>query len=57
LKDLPIDREVIACCRGVYRVLSLEAVSQLRKKGFKARRLEEGYLEWKAAGLSVNTTS
>lgn len=54
LKDLPKDHEVIAYCRGAYCVLSFEAVAQLRKKGFKARRLEEGYPEWKAAGLPVD---
>jgi len=53
LKDLPKDHEVIAYCRGAYCVLSFEAVAHLRKKGFKARRLEEGYPEWKAAGLPV----
>ena len=42
LKDLPEDREVVAYCRGAYCVLSFEAMSQLRKEGFKARRLEEG---------------
>jgi len=55
LKDLPKDHEVIAYCRGAYCVLSFEAVAELRKKGFKARRLEEGYPEWKAAGLPVDT--
>lgn len=54
LKDLPKDHEVIAYCRGAYCVLSFEAVAELRKKGFKARRLEEGYPEWKAAGLPVD---
>jgi rhodanese-related sulfurtransferase/DNA-binding transcriptional ArsR family regulator len=57
LEHLPIDREVIAYCRGAYCILSFEAVDQLRKKGFKARRLEEGYPEWKAAGLPVDITS
>ncbi len=54
LKELPKDREVIAYCRGAYCILSFEAVSQLRKEGIKARRLEEGYPEWKAAGLPVD---
>ncbi|MCR4378484.1 MAG: metalloregulator ArsR/SmtB family transcription factor [Rhodospirillales bacterium] len=53
LKDLPKEHEVIAYCRGAYCVLSFEAVAHLRKKGYKARRLEEGYPEWKAAGLPV----
>ncbi|TCS60682.1 ArsR/SmtB family transcription factor [Varunaivibrio sulfuroxidans] len=53
LKELPENREVVAYCRGAYCVLSFEAVAELRKKGFKARRLEEGYPEWHAAGLPV----
>lgn len=57
LKDLPKEREIIAYCRGAYCVLSFETVSRLRKRGFKARRLEEGFPEWKAAGLPVETAS
>ena len=53
LAGLPIDQDVIAYCRGEYCVLAFEAVATLRKKGFSARRLEEGYPEWKAAGLPV----
>lgn len=53
LATLPKDQEVIAYCRGEFCVLAFEAVAALRKKGFTARRLEEGYPEWKAAGLPV----
>ena len=53
LASLPKDQDVIAYCRGEYCVLAFEAVATLRKKGFSARRLEEGYPEWKAAGLPV----
>jgi len=45
--------EIVAYCRGPYCVLSFEAVAQLRKLGFKARRLEDGLPEWKAAGLPL----
>jgi len=45
--------EIVAYCRGRYCVMSFEAVAQLRERGFKARRLEEGLPEWKAAGLPV----
>jgi len=55
LKDLPKGQEIIAYCRGPYCVLAFEAVAALRKKGFDARRLEEGYPEWKASGLPVET--
>jgi rhodanese-related sulfurtransferase/DNA-binding transcriptional ArsR family regulator len=55
LKKLPRTREVIAYCRGPYCLLSVDAVALLRMKGFKARRLEDGFPEWKAAGLPVET--
>lgn len=53
LRDVPKDREIVAYCRGPYCVLAFEAVSLLRKHGYEARRLEDGYPEWKAAGLPV----
>lgn len=53
LGELPQDREVIAYCRGPYCVLSFEAVAALRARGYLVRRLEDGYPEWKAAGLPV----
>jgi ArsR family transcriptional regulator len=53
LADLNPDREIVAYCRGPYCVLSYEAVAALRARGFKARRLEDGLPEWRAAGLPV----
>lgn len=53
LKRLPKDREVVAYCRGPYCVLAFEAVARLRRKGFRARRLQDGLPEWKVAGLPV----
>lgn len=55
LGEMPEDREIIAYCRGPYCVLAFEAVALLRAKGRKARRLEDGYPEWKAAGLPLET--
>ncbi|MEW5823504.1 MAG: metalloregulator ArsR/SmtB family transcription factor [Pseudomonadota bacterium] len=55
LDRLPPAREVIAYCRGPYCVLSFEAVARLRAHGFQARRLEQGYPEWKLAGLPTQT--
>ena len=55
LSKLERKTEIVAYCRGPYCVLSFEAVAQLRKLGFKARRLEDGLPEWKAAGLPVET--
>ena len=45
--------EIVAYCRGPYCVMSFEAVATLRERGFKARRLEDGLPEWKAAGLPI----
>jgi rhodanese-related sulfurtransferase/DNA-binding transcriptional ArsR family regulator len=53
LRELPRNQEIVAYCRGPYCVLSYEAVAELRKRGFWAARLEDGYPEWKAAGLPV----
>lgn len=55
--QLPADREVVAYCRGPYCVLSFEAVAILRERGYLARRLEDGYPEWKAAGLPVEAAA
>jgi len=56
LAKLPKRREVVAYCRGPYCVLAIEAVKQLRARGFKAVRLEEGVLDWAALGLPVART-
>ncbi len=53
LKSLPKDKEIIAYCRGPYCLLSFDAVVQLREQGFKARRLYEGFPEWKLSGLPI----
>lgn len=53
LRELPKRKEIIAYCRGPYCLMSYDAVFLLRKKGLKARRLEAGLPEWRAAGLPV----
>jgi rhodanese-related sulfurtransferase/DNA-binding transcriptional ArsR family regulator len=53
LSKLPKRKEVVAYCRGPYCLMSFEAVEKLRKKGWRARRLENGLPEWRAAGLPV----
>lgn len=53
LSKLPKRKEVVAYCRGPYCLMSFEAVEKLRKRGLKARRLENGFPEWRAAGLPV----
>ena len=54
LAKLSKQREVVAYCRGPYCLMSFEAVLKLRKRGWKARRLQDGFPEWKAAGLPVD---
>ena len=56
LGDFSPDQVVVAYCRGPYCVLSYDAVAQLRRYGIQAQRLEDGYPEWKIAGLPVETT-
>lgn len=53
LKELPRRKEILAYCRGPYCLMSYDAVALLRGKGMKARRLEAGLPEWRAAGLPV----
>jgi ArsR family transcriptional regulator len=53
LGELPTDQEIVAYCRGPYCLLAFEAVALLREHGFQVRRLEDGFPEWKAAGLPV----
>ncbi len=54
LGGLEPGREIVAYCRGPWCIMSFEAVAALRKKGFRARRLEDGLPEWRAAGLMVH---
>lgn len=53
LTGLPRRKEIVAYCRGPYCLMSFEAVATLRKRGLRARRLEKGFPEWRAAGLPV----
>lgn len=54
LSQFPMDKEIVAYCRGPYCVLSVQAVEILRAKGFNAVRLEEGIQDWRAMGLSLD---
>jgi rhodanese-related sulfurtransferase/DNA-binding transcriptional ArsR family regulator len=53
LSDFDQALEIVAYCRGPYCVLEFEAVKFLRENGFRVRRLQDGYPEWKAAGWPV----
>ncbi|WP_337153830.1 metalloregulator ArsR/SmtB family transcription factor [Pseudomonas protegens] len=56
LAELPAGQELVAYCRGPYCVLSHNAAALLRAKGFRVRRLDDGFVDWQAAGLGVETT-
>ena len=53
LRTLAKDDDVVAYCRGPYCVYADDAVRELRRRGYKAKRLVDGFPEWKRAGLSV----
>lgn len=55
LRALPRRQEIVAYCRGPYCALSFEAVAELRARGYRVRRLDTGYPQWRAAGLPVET--
>ena len=55
LKELPKDKEYVAYCRGPYCVYADQAVELLQAKGRRAQRLLEGFPEWRAAGLPIET--
>jgi rhodanese-related sulfurtransferase/DNA-binding transcriptional ArsR family regulator len=53
LSLLPRDAEIAAYCRGPYCVLAPRGVAILRAHGFRARRIEDGFPEWRLAGLPI----
>ncbi len=55
LRELPEGTEVVAYCRGPFCVYADDAVRRLRRRGLKARRLEDGFPEWRRAGLPVDS--
>ena len=57
MQQLPEGVDVVAYCRGPYCVLAPEAITRLRAAGFIALRLEDGFPEWRRAGLPVTTAA
>ena len=55
LNELPPEQEIVAYCRGPYCVFADEAVETLVAHGYQARRMQEGYPDWKLANLPTET--
>jgi rhodanese-related sulfurtransferase len=53
LAELPKNREIVAYCRGPQCVMAIEAVEILRKKGFRAHRMEQGVVDWRVRGWRI----
>ncbi|HVE45623.1 MAG TPA: metalloregulator ArsR/SmtB family transcription factor [Acidimicrobiales bacterium] len=53
LRALPKGAEVVAYCRGPYCAYADDAVRALKRRGFRAQRLMDGFPEWRRAGLPV----
>lgn len=55
LADLPVDKEIVAYCRGPFCLMSDEAVQLLRQRGYTAHKITDGVTEWSANGLPIET--
>jgi rhodanese-related sulfurtransferase len=53
MAELPKNQEIVAYCRGPYCVLAVEAVRQLRQRGFRAVRLDWGVVDWQSRGFRL----
>ncbi|TVR27293.1 MAG: ArsR family transcriptional regulator [Ilumatobacter sp.] len=57
LTDVPDGAEIVAYCRGPYCAYADDAVRALLAGGRSARRLEDGFPEWRRAGLAVESAT
>ena len=55
LNELPIEKEIVAYCRGPYCVFADEAIEILMKHGYQSRRIDTGFPDWKIANLPIRT--
>lgn len=53
IRELPMDREIVAYCRGPLCAIADDAVALLKEHGFRAVRMKEGYPDWNSRGLPV----
>jgi len=51
LREIPRNRDIVAYCRGPYCIFADEAVTALRARGYRARRMRDGFPDWKARGF------
>jgi rhodanese-related sulfurtransferase/DNA-binding HxlR family transcriptional regulator len=56
LAELPSDREVVAYCRGPFCAYAHQAVRTMQVAGLRARRMHEGWPEWRLADRSSDST-
>ncbi|KIX14596.1 ArsR/SmtB family transcription factor [Dethiosulfatarculus sandiegensis] len=55
LHEFSPDEEIVVYCRGQYCQLAYMALKVLRDAGFKARKLKDGFPEWRVAGFPIET--
>ncbi|MFA5171263.1 MAG: metalloregulator ArsR/SmtB family transcription factor [Sulfuriferula sp.] len=53
LNELPVNKAVVAYCRGPFCLMAKDAVEMLRQQGINASRLETGVAEWRLSGLPL----
>lgn len=56
LGEIPVDKPVVAYCRGPFCLMAKEAVGVLAQEGIQAMRLEEGVAEWRFHGLPLEAS-
>lgn len=56
LREIPVDKPVVAYCRGPFCLMAKEAVGILAQAGIQAMRLEEGVAEWRFHGLPLEAS-
>jgi rhodanese-related sulfurtransferase len=55
LDEIPDGADIVACCRGPFCVYVDDAVRLLTRRGRPAARLEDGFPEWAADRLAVDS--
>ena len=57
ITELPVDKPIVAYCRGPFCLWGKKAVDLLRDQGFQATRLQNGVSEWRAQGQPIEASS